>query len=183
MCSRTNVVSLSALFMSTAGLLTGEKQSVKMSHSIMRASPESLGSAAAKITYLGPQEKPIRTVMFSTVGNEVPSDRFADFQYGRRHYQNDVDANIDRFSVTPIEFHRILTALRNVVKTSEGERPTFLSFTVITKSDGNFQGAEFHIQQVAASGFYKVLRNALDPQNEAGRDILATQERNILPHE
>jgi hypothetical protein len=180
----TKIVSLSLFsFMATAGFPTGEKRTVKMAQSIMQASPESLESAAAKITYLGPQEKPIRTILFSPMLDETRLDRFAKIQFAHRLYPNDVPGNVDHFSVTPLEFHRVLTALRDVVEVREGERPTFLSFAVIRQDDQRFKGAEFSIQQTTARRFYKILRDALEKENEPGRRMLLTQELNILPKE
>jgi hypothetical protein len=149
-----------------------------MDHSIFGSSESDLKFAAGKLTYLGPQEKPIPTVLFSTVGYAPPLDRFALFQGGRKRYQNDDPGNIRRFSVTPREFHSILAAVRDLVKAPTGGRPDFVSLVLLEKDD---QGGEFQITRADGPAFYRAVQGALDRENELGRNLLWAQERNVLP--
>ncbi len=161
---------------------TSERQATQMVDSILGATETQLESAEAKITYVGPQEKPIPTVVFSSKGYELSLDRFTEIQYKHKHYANDDNSNVIRFSVTPAEFRRMLLAVKPIVtKVSAEARPEFLSFAVIREEHGQFYGEEFVIGRAPGRAFYDSLCASLDRHNEYGRRTLSRHRVYILP--
>jgi hypothetical protein len=159
-----------------------ERQVPLMANSIFEATEQQLKSAEGKISYLGPQEKPIPTVAFSSKGAELHLKRFEEFQYKQKHYGNDDSSTLIRFGITAAEFRRMLLAVKPIVtKSPAGARPEFLSFAVIRGERGQFSGAEFVIGRLDGRAFYDSMRSALDRNNELGRRALSRQEMYVLP--
>ena len=141
-----------------------------------------LATAQGKITYLGEQKKPIPTVVFSTLPNSIVMDRFLPWQRSIERYDNDYMPYTVTFIVTPIEFTRIIKDLEPVIITKEvGDGLPFLSFTVIWRDGGQFIGHETRIGYASGKEFYKILANALEPGNQAGRAALSRQETACYP--
>ena len=157
---------------------TGRVRSA-MAESILNATEEQLKEAQAKITYLGPQDKPIATVVFFSTGHTVSMAQFAHVQESRAPYQNDELPYTTRFEVKPAELRRMLQAVRSVLSRSDGM--PLLSFTVMRNAATSIDGHEFRIGRNSAKAFYEQLIGALDPENAAGRQALTKQFQNAVP--
>ena len=159
-----------------------EKHEVVMTEKILDATEEQLKLAQAKITYLGEQEKPIPTVVFSTEGHKVSLACFLNVQRSPKPYANDEMPYTRYFSVTPREFQRMLSAVKPIITRIDAAKgPEFISFCVIRKIDADFEGHEFRIGPASGKTFCQKLIGALDAQNQFGRDELIKQFTNIYP--
>jgi hypothetical protein len=144
---------------------------------------QELRSAQAKITYIGEQTRPILTVVFSAGDETLPAslDHFAQFQRSRKIYSNDRLSTIRRFTVSPEQFHRILSAVRPVLT---GDAPSagnpIVSFTVTTRISGHFRGREFLLNRDSGERFYRALMSAFEGPN-AVPEPLSSQFRSIFP--
>jgi len=150
---------------------------------ILHSSEDQLKNAQAKITYLGEQHKPIATVMFVAQGYAPSLKRFIEFQRNTHEaYPNDELPYTKKFDVSPQEFRRILSAIEPIVAKEDGSKsPDFLSFCVVRRINGGYDGREFFIKRTFGEQFYKKLIDALDRENEAGRTILNKQFKNLFP--
>ena len=150
--------------------------------SILDATEEQLRSAQAKITYLGPQLKPIATVVFAPPGREVVLARFLQVQQSQQPYDNDDARYIKRFNVSPAEFQRIMATLKPMLdRVDPTPAPTILSFSVICEKGTVVDGREFRIGRTLGSDFYNRLIQGLEPENETGRAVLMKQFRSVYP--
>jgi hypothetical protein len=151
-----------------------------MAESILEATSQQLRQAQAKITYLGPQTKPIPTVVFGTEGWEIAKDAFIKVQ--SRPYANDELPYTARFTVKPAEFNRILLAVKPLVlKEDVAKGGEFLSFAIVRQANGEYTGHEFRIGPLCGKQFYERIIGALEPENHLGRAALTKQFRNVLP--
>jgi hypothetical protein len=150
-----------------------------MAESILNATEEQLNAAQAKITYIGPQDKPIGTVVLFTQGYTVSIPQFAHVQLSRKTYPNDELPYTTQFIVKPAELRRMLQSVRAVLARPEGV--TVLSFSILRDAGTSIEGHEFRIGYKSGASFYENLIGALDPGNEAGRQALSKQFQNAFP--
>jgi hypothetical protein len=153
-----------------------------MSESILEAASEELKSAAAKITYLGEQSKPIGTVIFYSRGHQPLMKQFLGVQSRPQPYTNDRSPYTAQFEVEPEEFSRILNALKPLLTRADiaGTRE-YLSFSVMRRVGAKIIGQEFHIGVQSVREFYAALMWGLNKDNAAGRAILQKQFTAVSP--
>jgi hypothetical protein len=148
--------------------------------SILQATEKALASAQAKISYLGPQTKPIPTVVFHAQDHDVVMEDFTEVQPRPEPYPNDPLPYTVFFAVTPAELHRMLLAVEPVVTaTDAAAEGDFLAFTVVRRERARVTGAEYRVGPASARAFYGALLGALDPGNTAGRAALTRQATNV----
>jgi hypothetical protein len=153
-----------------------------MSKSILDATESELATGQAKITYRGPQLKPIPTVAFTASGHSLQLNQFIVVQQLHEAYPNDETPYIKQFSVEPTEFRRILSGVKPVlIALIPKKGPDFLSFTVTHETGGRIVGQEFHIDRSAGSEFYEELLDALEPADEIGRALIQKQFQAVYP--
>jgi hypothetical protein len=153
-----------------------------MSESILSSTAEQLQKAQAKITYLGEQSKPIATVVFHSSGHKANMEKFARFHRESELYTNDELPYTRFFAVTPREFSDVLASLKRVLSDPAASRgPDFLSFTVLREEGYNIEGHEFKIGPEAGKDFYGAVLNALNEDNELGRQTVQKQLLDIFP--
>ncbi len=152
-----------------------------MSESILNATEEQLKNAQAKITYLGEQSKPIPTVVFFTEEHDFSMNRFTQLHRTHKEYDNDSLPYTMQFTVKPVEFKRLLHALKPLLSKEDiAKGEEFLSFCVVYKTDLGQEGYEFLINASSARSFYEILIDALEPDNEVGRKALTKQFKTVL---
>jgi len=153
-----------------------------MAGSILDATEALLQRAQAKITYLGDQDKPIGSVIFSSAGHSVSMRPFLAVQPSPTAYTNDQSPYSTHFSVTPVEFRRMLQAVKPALdRSGTSPRAPVLSFTVVRETGQTVDGQEFLLGYESGERFYRSLIDALDPVNGPGRAALIRQFRSIYP--
>ena len=153
-----------------------------MSDSILSSTAVQLQKAQAKITYLGEQSKPIATVVFHSSGHKANMEKFAKFHRESELYTNDEMPYTRFFAVTPHEFSDVLASLERVLSDPSVSRgPDFLSFTILREEGYNIEGHEFRIGSAAGKNFFRAVLEALNEDNELGRQTLQKQFLDIFP--
>lgn len=158
------------------------KFTARMNDSIFGVNVEQLTRAQAKITYLGEQDKPIPTVIFSSEGFVVEPDKFLKMQGDPIPYDNDRSRQTQSFAVSTQEFHRIILSVKPILEALDSsQKPEFLSFTVTCDTESGLIGHEYLLDDGQGDGFYSALIEALDKGNIVGREAISKQYRNIYP--
>lgn len=153
----------------------------EMEGSIWDMSDQQLAEAQAKITYLGPQTKPVYTVVFSVEGHKPAMVRFLDVQRPSKPYGNDELPGTKIFSISAEEFRRLLSAVKPVFDSMDAREPASLSFSALTGAGAALFGQEFLIPYSSCRSFYTAVLGSLDDENVEGRSIIDTQFRNVCP--
>ena len=146
-----------------------------MNTSVLDATEDQLRNSQAKLTFVGPQTKPIPTVVFHAEGYAPSMDAFVRFHHSGRSYQNDELPNTIQFAVSPSEFMRFLRAVKPVLTASSSSGLELVSFTVVHQSVGGRTGEEFIIREPSVEQFYRAAMGALDPQNSNAKQGLRSQ--------
>jgi hypothetical protein len=170
---------------SAAGIDDLQANEPKMVNSILSLGASKLAKAQGKITYIGTQTQPIRTVLFYTARESVAIEQFRHLQRESEEYVNDRLGVVDSdrsFLVSPSELRRMLTAVGPVVAaddvTAGGVQ---LSFVVVYQSATGPAGQEFLVGRDATDKFYDKMLTGLDPSNRRGLDAIAAQLREVVP--
>lgn len=167
-----------ALFAAACAVPFAKKEK-KMAGSIWSLSDEQLAKAQAKITYLGPQSKPVFTVVFGVAGHQPSMVRFLSVQHSSKPYDNDELPYTKTFSVSVAEFRRILHDVRPVVTSLSAKEEAVLSFAALTGAGAAVVGEEFLIPYSHGHQFYNALIGALDPANKQAKSIVEAQAKNL----
>lgn len=151
-----------------------------MSGTIWDLSEKHLSQAQAKITYLGPQTKPVPTVIFAVEGHKPALVRFLSVQQSGKAYGNDSLPNLQTIHVPTQIFRNIVAAVRPVVSgvtSASGDLP-LLSFAVTAGAGDALIGQEFLIHQPSARQFYAAVLSAIPATEAESRKVLETQQIN-----
>ncbi len=81
-------------------------------------SPTQLTTLQVKLTFTGPQEKPIQTVAFTSTGNTLDLSKFVPFQRPGIPYGND-EGNVRSFKVSVAELQSMI---QGVAQTKDSKR-------------------------------------------------------------
>jgi hypothetical protein len=141
---------------------------------VLDATEDQLGQSQGKLTFLGPQTKPVPTVVFSAENHTPAIQAFVPFHLSRRPYQNDDLPYTVTFMVSRTEFMRLLKAVRPLV-VMPGSGSDLISFTVVHESPNGKSGGEFMIKESLAEAFYRAAIGALSADNVAGQKALSDQ--------
>lgn len=142
---------------------------------------DQLVKAQAKITYLGPQSKPIPTVVFAVKGHKVSMIRFVSVQRSPKPYENDELPYTKFFEVTADEFRRMLEAAINVIGTGGSTEAEFLAFTYVTGAGASASGKEYLIPHSRGKQFYTALLSSLASGSVEAKLILEQSFKNAYP--
>ncbi|MFL5240784.1 MAG: hypothetical protein ACJ8FY_01635 [Gemmataceae bacterium] len=145
---------------------------------------------SAKITYLGPQFKPIDTVVFSTLKDHIPIRGFLQLQENNSVYGNDwglMKGNgHDPYYVDSGEIGRMLSRAvpalslpKHDNKPKHDKRSALLSFSVIRRSSAGFEGFEMLIWDDGIDPFYEALIAGMYKDNIELGSALTNQARHI----
>jgi hypothetical protein len=157
-----------------------ERKRSTMATEIWEVGDDQLKSAQAKITFLGEQEKPIPTIVFTVDGRKPSMVRFLTVQRSNRPYGNDELPYTKTFSVTIPEFRRILNAVRPVTANAAAE-PNFLSFCIVTGAGNAVIGREYFIDKAHGRELFAALQSSISPNNTTAHSLLAAQVKNLYP--
>ncbi|MCY2992008.1 MAG: hypothetical protein NTY19_29630 [Planctomycetota bacterium] len=153
-----------------------------MSDSVLDATEDMLKFAAGKITYLGPQDKPIATVVFSSDGSSLPLERFKEIHGSGDCYINDELPYTRLFRVKAAELKRMLSAVKPILLNLDAAaKSEFVSFSLIYEVKGKFRGQEFRLPHASGRRFYEAIIGSLDADDKEGRTILQKQFKNVFP--
>ncbi len=150
-----------------------------MNASVFDATADQLRTAQAKLTFLGPQSKPIPTVVFFIEGHSPLMDAFVPFHRSRRPYENDDLPYTVKFAVSPAEFVRLLRTEKGLLAGSSSSGAEFLSFTVVVETPSGRAGEEFTIREPLLKEFYQTAIGAMNPDKLAARQSLSDQATKI----
>ena len=153
----------------------------KMAADIWNIADDKLSSAQAKFTYLGEQEKPIPTIVFSVEGHSVSMVRFLGVQQSKRPYTNDEFPYTKTFAVTFQELRRFLEAAKPIITGIARQKPDFLSFTVVAGAGDAMVGQEFFVPRSHGKQLLHALQASISSSNTAAHAILTAQLKNLYP--
>jgi hypothetical protein len=147
-----------------------------MNTSVFETTADQLRNAQAKLTFLGPQSKPVPTVVIFVEGHVPSIEAFIPWQRSRRPYQNDDLPYTIKFAVSRVEFVRLLQTEKALLTGSSPAGAEFVSFTVVVETvSGSRAGEEFAIREPLLEQFYKTAIGAMNPDNSAARQGLSSQ--------
>jgi hypothetical protein len=146
-----------------------------MNTSVLEITADQLRTAQAKLTFLGPQSKPVPTVVFFIEGHLPSMEAFIPWHRSRRPYENDDLPYTVKFAVSRAEFMRLLQAERGLLAGSSSSGGEFISFTVVVETPSGGAGEEFTIREPLLEEFYKTAIGAMNPDNSAARQGLSGQ--------
>jgi hypothetical protein len=128
--------------------------------------PDALTYCQAKLTWVGPQTKPIPTLVFSTFHRLPELAAFAPLRTPGLHYGNDEHA-VWHFAVEPAEAARVLERLRGAVEGAASE-PAAVSLMVDPGRAGGFE-AVLDLESGRAAA--RAAADGLDESNGLGRRV------------
>src|SRR5581483_10523498 len=100
--------------------------------------PGALTYCQAKLTWVGPQSKPIPSLVFSTFHRIPQLDAFARLRTSGLGYGNDEHA-VWHFAVEPREAARVLERLSGVVERRGDDAPALSLMVIPGRDDGSFE--------------------------------------------
>ncbi len=144
----------------------------------------SMKLAQGKLTYLGEQKKAIGTVIFSVAGCPVDMARFVAVHRTGKPYPNDQLPYTVAFEVSTLEFARVLALVEPLLAAADpGAAVDFVSFAIVAEGDEVVLAAELAVSRGECPGFYRRLAEALDPDNQPGREAILGQLGKFIPAE
>jgi hypothetical protein len=146
-----------------------------MNASVFDAIEGQLRAAQAKLTFLGPQSKPIPTLVLFTEGRAPSMKTFVPFHHAHHPYDNDDLPYTVQFAVSRDEFLRLLRAEKALLTNASASGAELISFTVVIQTTGGIAGDEFVVKESQAEPFYRGAIGALNPENSAARQGLTSQ--------
>jgi len=172
------VVTLAAVGCSDAPRDVGQQQAPLVRpvpvHPIFDCCEEELESAKAKITWLGTQDVPIQWIVFHTDKSDGSLREF--FTVQGKAYASDFDQfPVRRFSVTPPEFRKILSAVKSTVGTAEPLDKECYSFSVVrhNRAQRKDESCEVFVSgKEIERKFFQCIFDNLAPNNTRGRNII-----------
>ncbi len=150
-----------------------------MNASLFEVTPDQLRSAQAKLTFLGPQSKPVPTLVLFIEGHLPLMKAFVPFHRSRHTYENDDLPYTAMFAVSRAEFVRLLRAEKGLLAGSSSSGGEFVSFTVVAEGVGGRTGEEFMIREPSLEEFYKTAIGAMNSDNSTAREGLSRQATRI----
>jgi hypothetical protein len=150
--------------------------------SVLEATESQFAVAQGKITYIGPQTKPIMTVVFATSASDASMQLFRGFEPRDKQwiYANDHLSNHLHFRVTASEFKRLVLSVKPVLNARHpSDGADCLSFVICYQAGHLNTGHEFSISWASAADFYTCVIGALDVKNKEGIGALRLQCANV----
>jgi hypothetical protein len=146
-----------------------------MNVSVFDVTSDQLLTAQVKLTFLGPQSKPVSTVVFFIEGHPPSMEAFVPLHRSRRPYENDDLPYTVKFAVSRAEFMRLLQTEKGLLTGSSSSGAEFISFTVVVETLSGRTGEEFIVREPSLDEFYKTAIGAMNPDNSAARQGLSGQ--------
>ena len=140
-----------------------------------------LRTMQVKLTYVGPQTKPVPTVVLNTFYHLIRMDWFSPLRKSNLHYDND-EISVCNFTVTPEEMKKVVTALRQVKALREPDETKlpYLSLMIVMYESrlGQF-ASEIVLNRKGAESVSSAIRDSLDVDNGLGRKVMDLQSQII----
>ncbi len=135
-----------------------------------------------KLTYIGPQTKPIPTVILTTFYHVPVLDWFVGLRTPGLHYSND-DIALWNIVVTPEEMSQVVKAMAKPDIVPEGRESSDPLISVMGAAQGSRIGSvgfEAVVNRDQFSVLSEAVRNALDSTNQLARSVIDRQRQLIL---
>ncbi len=135
-----------------------------------------------KLTYIGPQTKPIPTVVFTTFYHVPVLDWFFGLRTPGLHYNND-DIALWNFTVTPEEMSQVVNAMAKsdiVPENRESGDPLLSLMMAVQGSRIGRVGFEAVLNRDQFGVLNETVRDALDSTNQLARSVIDRQRQLIL---
>ena len=150
---------------------------------LRQGTPRDLRTLQVKLTYVGPQNKPRHTVVFTTFHHLMQMAWFLPLRRDDLHYGND-EVAVWNFTVFPEEMKNIVEALLNgkTDRPVTGDTPAILSLMMSLRESrlGDVSG-ELVLGEEAAESLTLALYQALDETNGVGRSVVNLQRQVLFP--
>ena len=142
--------------------------------------------AAVKLTYVGPQDKQIRSVLLRTPEFDPARmfDAFLRVQSRAEHYVNDAELeHVVDAKVTPAELAQVERNLRGVSKLAQSPRAVLVVTTLRASGTKDFAGEELRFALADAPRVYAAVTSALAPVSAEALAAVRRQEKNVGPRQ
>ena len=150
---------------------------------LTQGTAKDLRTLQVKLTYVGPQTKPVPTVVFTTFHHIIRMDWFLPLRRTDLHYDND-DIAVWNFTVTPGEMKQVVTmlaGLETLQAPHETEAPFLSLMLVLQDSRLGEVAIEAVLDQDGAEVVTRAIRDALDENNGLGRNVVDLQRQVVFP--
>ncbi len=157
----------------------------EISDQILDPAEKGFDQIRMKLTYIGPQTKPIPTVILRIQDLNVGKESFYPVQRDYKIYGNDTGPYVNVFNLSPTEFKKILTAVKPLLKNSNRENTDSdrVSFSVVSQTaPGNFMGKEYFISTEFGANFYQKLVESLKDSDLDVQKAISAQSLNAFPN-
>lgn len=134
---------------------------------------QDLRTLQVKLTFVGTQEKPVPSVVFTSFYNVLDLERFKPFRRSGIHYGNDDLAVVLNFTTTPGELRRMIDSLGEIPAVRTGEVVGgFLSFMMHNLTERGEKAFEAILDLENAELFLTTIRSSMDPSNGMALHVL-----------
>lgn len=141
-----------------------------------------LRSLQIKLTYVGPQGKPLPTVVFTTFYHLIQLHWFLPLRRANLHYNND-DIAAWTFTVAPDEILRVVKALVGLQATQAPAQANdpFLSL-MLAMQDSRLGPVEFEsvLDRANTEVVIGAIHAALDKSNGLARTVIGLQQKSLF---
>jgi len=122
-----------------------------------------LTTLQVKLTFAGPQEKPIQTVAFTATGNTLDLSKFVPFQRPGIPYGND-EGNVRSFEVSVQELQSMLQKVAQIPAVVSGgvANSIYVSFAMVSSVTPITKGFEAVLNFTDSGALFQALRSAFD---------------------
>jgi hypothetical protein len=135
-----------------------------------------------KLTYVGPQTKPVPTVVFTTFYHIPVLDWFVGLRTPGLHYDND-DIALWNFTITPEEMSQVVKSMAKSDIVPENRESSVPFMSLMMAAQGSRIGS-VGFEAVVDRDQFRVLsdaiRNALDSTNQLARRVIDRQRQLIV---
>jgi len=130
---------------------------------------EQLRTLQVKLTYVGPQKKPIPTLAFASHFDVVDMEKFRQFRRSGFDYGNDDFPNIWTFTCSPEELQQMIESVGEVEAVRQGKViGEFLSFMMYNTTPEGDKAFEAILDAETSELLLNKIRGAFDTGNTGG---------------
>ncbi len=132
--------------------------------------PDQLQFAQIKLTYLGEQDKMIRTTIFTTPDNSADANKFFPYRRSGIFYGND-NIPVRSLAVSTQQIKSLLTELESFpyLVSQNAFDPPYLSFSILNEGDDTDQFLETILNRRQTKDLFVLLRKTFEENKDAGK--------------
>jgi hypothetical protein len=160
--------------MATPSDMQPDPQGANSLEFLAHGTPTDLRTLQFKITYVGPQSKPVPTIVFTSFYHLIQMDKFLPLRRPGLHYGND-DVLVWNFTVTPEEMQQIALSLNGLqaLHDFQAMNESFISLVAVLKDSRLGECAfEAILDRQNAQQVMSAIRSGMNADNGLAHTIL-----------